>query len=44
VAAQFGPEEVRGTGFYAFTRALMPRFMRQPKPVLTMSGQPKVPR
>jgi hypothetical protein len=44
VAAQFGPEDARGSGFYAFTRALMPRFMRQPKPVLTMTGQTKVPR
>ncbi|MBR7832142.1 DUF3043 domain-containing protein [Actinospica durhamensis] len=42
VAAEFGPEDVRGTGFYAFSRALMPRFMRQPKARVTMSGKPKV--
>ncbi len=42
VGEQFGPDEVRGTGFYAFSRALMPRFMRQPKARLTMSGKPKV--
>jgi hypothetical protein len=40
VSAQF-PDDVRGTGFYAFTRALMPRVMRQPKPKLTLSGKPK---
>ena len=42
VTAEFGPDDVRGTGFYAFSRALMPRFMRQPKPKVTMSGRPKV--
>jgi hypothetical protein len=42
VTAEFGPDDVRGTGFYAFSRALMPRFMRQPKPKVTMSGKPKV--
>lgn len=42
VAAEFGPQEVRGTGFYAFSRALMPRILRQPKPRVTMSGKPKV--
>jgi Protein of unknown function (DUF3043) len=42
VGAEFGPEEVRGTGFYAFSRALMPRIMRQPKPRVTMSGKPRV--
>lgn len=42
VAAEFGPGEVRGTGFYAFSRALMPRFMRQPKPKVTMGGNRKV--
>lgn len=41
VSAEFGPDDVRGTGFYAFSRALMPRFMRQPKPKLTMSGRPR---
>ena len=42
VAAQFSPEEVRGVGFYAFSRAVMPRFLRQPKPRVTMRGVPKV--
>jgi hypothetical protein len=42
VAAKFGPDEVRGTGFYAFSRAVMPRFLRQPKPRVTMRGEPKV--
>jgi hypothetical protein len=42
VAATFGPDEVRGTGFYAFSRAVMPRFLRQPKPRVTMRGEPKV--
>ncbi len=38
VAAQFGPDEVRGTGFYAFSRAVMPRPLRQPKPRVTIGG------
>lgn len=42
VAADFGPEEARGTGFYAFSRAVMPRPLRQPKPRVTMRGEPKV--
>ena len=42
VAAQFGPDDVRGTGFYAFSRAVMPRPLRQPKPRVTMRGEPKV--
>ncbi|HET9169261.1 MAG TPA: DUF3043 domain-containing protein [Actinospica sp.] len=42
VAAQFGADEARGTGFYAFSRAVMPRFLRQPKPRVTMRGEPKV--
>jgi hypothetical protein len=42
VAAQFGAEEARGTGFYAFSRAVMPRFLRQPKPRVTMRGEPKI--
>lgn len=41
VRAQFGEEHVRGTGFYAFSRAAMPRFLRQPKPVVTASGKKK---
>jgi hypothetical protein len=41
VAAQFGPDEVRGTGFYAFSRAVMPRPLRQPKPRVTIGGAAK---
>jgi hypothetical protein len=41
VREKFGADETRGVGFYAFSRALMPRPMRQPKPVLTSKGQPK---
>ena len=42
VGAQFGASEVRGTGFYAFSRAVMPRPLRQPKPRVTVRGEPKV--
>jgi hypothetical protein len=42
VAAQFGVGEVRGVGFYAFSRAVMPRPLRQPKPRVTSRGEPKV--
>ena len=42
VAKEFSDAEVRGTGFYAFSRAVMPRFLRQPKPRVTMRGEPKV--
>jgi hypothetical protein len=42
VGEKFGPDDVRGTGFYAFSRALMPRIMRQPKPRLTLGGKPKI--
>ena len=42
VASQFGQDEVRGTGFYAFSRAVMPRPLRQPRPRVTMRGEPKV--
>lgn len=42
VSADFGPNEARGTGFYAFSRAVMPRPLRQPKPRVTMRGEPKV--
>lgn len=42
VTAQFGAEEARGTAFYAFSRAVMPRFLRQPKPRVTMRGEPKI--
>ncbi|MGH6655300.1 MAG: DUF3043 domain-containing protein [Actinocrinis sp.] len=38
VREKFGDGEVRGTGFYAFSRAAMPRFLRQPKPSLTFRG------
>lgn len=41
VKARFGEEEARGTGFYAFSRAAMPRFLRQPKPTVTFRGTPK---
>lgn len=41
VRAKFGDEHVRGTGFYAFSRAAMPRFLRQPKPVVTAGGKQK---
>jgi hypothetical protein len=41
VRARFGDGEVRGTGFYAFSRAAMPRFLRQPKPTVTFTGKPK---
>ncbi len=41
VRERFGESEVRGTGFYAFSRAAMPRIIRQPKPTVTFRGQPK---
>src|SRR5262249_47417570 len=41
VREQFGDDEVRGTGFYAFSRAVMPRMFRQPKPKVTITGKPK---
>jgi hypothetical protein len=41
VRERYGESDVRGTGFYAFSRAVMPRPLRQPKPVVTMTGQPK---
>ena len=41
VRAQFGDDEVRGTGFYAFSRAAMPRFLRQPRPAVTFTGKSK---
>ena len=41
VRDKFGADEVRGTGFYAFSRAAMPRFLRQPKPTVNFRGQPK---
>jgi len=42
VRAEFGEEHVRGSGFYAFSRAVMPRPLRQPKPRITFRGEPKV--
>jgi hypothetical protein len=42
VAVQFGAGETRGVGFYAFSRAVMPRPLRQPKPRVTVRGEPKV--
>lgn len=42
VRAEFGEGDVRGTGFYAFSRAVMPRPLRQPKPRVTMRGEPKI--
>jgi Protein of unknown function (DUF3043) len=41
VRERYGDGEVRGTGFYAFSRAAMPRPLRQPKPRVTMRGQAK---
>jgi Protein of unknown function (DUF3043) len=41
VREKYGEGEVRGTGFYAFSRAAMPRFLRQPKPTVNFMGQPK---
>lgn len=41
VREKFGDEHVRGTGFYAFSRAAMPRFLRQPKPAVNWRGQPR---
>jgi hypothetical protein len=41
VREKFGESEVRGTGFYAFSRAAMPRIIRSPKPTVTFNGKPK---
>jgi len=41
VRARFGDEHVRGSGFYAFSRAAMPRFLRQPRPTVTFTGKAK---
>jgi len=38
VRAEFGEGEVRGVGFYAFSRAVMPRPLRQPRARVTMRG------
>lgn len=41
IRARFGEEDVRGSGFYAFSRAAMPRFLRQPRPSVTFTGKAK---
>ncbi|MBS2963466.1 DUF3043 domain-containing protein [Actinocrinis puniceicyclus] len=41
VRTRFGEENVRGSGFYAFSRAAMPRFLRQPRPTVTFTGKAK---
>jgi DUF3043 family protein len=41
VRTRFGEEHVRGSGFYAFSRAAMPRFLRQPRPTVTFTGKAK---
>ncbi len=41
VRSRFGEEHVRGSGFYAFSRAAMPRFLRQPTPTVTFTGKAK---
>ncbi|WP_326854804.1 DUF3043 domain-containing protein [Actinocrinis sp.] len=41
VRERFGEAEARGTGFYAFSRAAMPRFLRQPRPTVDFRGNPK---
>ena len=42
VRAEFGDGDVRGAGFYAFSRAVMPRPLRQPKPRVTARGEEKI--
>jgi hypothetical protein len=42
VREEYGDGDVRGTGFYAFSRAVMPRPLRQPKPRVTARGQAKI--
>jgi Protein of unknown function (DUF3043) len=41
VREKFGDEHAHGTGFYAFSRAAMPRFLRQPRPTMNFRGQQK---
>lgn len=41
IAAQFGADQARGVGLYAFSRAVNPRFLRKPRPTVTITGQPK---
>jgi hypothetical protein len=41
VREKFGEDQVRGTGFYAFSRAAMPRILRQPKPTVDFRGHSK---
>jgi hypothetical protein len=42
VTLQYGAQEARGVAFYAFSRAVMPRLLRTPKPRVTMRGEPKI--
>jgi hypothetical protein len=41
VRENFDETDVHGTGFYAFSRAVMPRPLRQPKPRVDFRGRPK---
>lgn len=41
VTAKFSAAEARGIGLYAFSRAVNPRIMRKPRPVVTITGKPK---
>jgi hypothetical protein len=41
VRKEFGLEAVRGATMYTVSRAVMPRFLRQPKPRVTITGKPK---
>lgn len=41
VRKEFGNEAVRGATMYTISRAVMPRFLRQPKPRLTFTGKQK---
>jgi hypothetical protein len=41
VRENFEEIDVHGTGFYAFSRAVMPRPLRQPKPRVNFRGEPK---
>jgi hypothetical protein len=41
VRKEFGAEAVRGATMYTVSRAVMPRFLRQPKPRVTFTGKQK---
>lgn len=41
VRNEFGAEAVRGATMYTVSRAVMPRFLRQPKPRVTFMGKAK---